>query len=124
MVIETMPELTVMKPALDWAVHRQVASPLDSVIVRSTGPPSDDAGTVIGDTSKAHGAPCEIVTIRPATVAVPVRAAVLWAATASTVTPLSVPLAPLWTVMKASLLMAVHAQFVTIGTMNGLSGAG
>jgi hypothetical protein len=57
------------------------------------------------------GASSVTVTVRPATVSVPVRAIVV-AATVRVTAPVPDPLAPAVTVIQLALLTAVHAQLV------------
>jgi hypothetical protein len=57
------------------------------------------------------------VKVCPATVIVPVRCGPVLAATENCVTPLPVPLAPLEIVIQVTLLVAVHAQPVTVVTL-------
>ena len=77
-------------------------------------PPVASKLTALGEIVKLHCtlvAPCETVTVCPATVSVPDRAAPpVFAATEYVTVPFPLPLAPDVTVMNEALLVAVHAQ--------------
>jgi hypothetical protein len=60
------------------------------------------------------------VTVFPATVKVPVRAAPVFAATTKLTPPMPEPLAPLVIVTQATLLTAVHEQLVPLETESAL----
>jgi hypothetical protein len=57
------------------------------------------------------------VKVWPATVIVPVRCGPVFAATENCVVPAPLPLAPLEIVIQEALLVAVHAQPVTVVTV-------
>ena len=112
-VPELLPEI-VINDVCELATHAH-PDPEVFVMVTVTVPPF--AGTLAwsGETVKAQ-VPADapdwaIVTVRPATLAVPTRAAPALASTASTATPASVPDAPDLTLMNGEALVVVHPQF-------------
>jgi hypothetical protein len=68
----------VIHVALLVAVHAQ---PVAVVTLTLAAPPAAVGLAEVGEAVKLHGAACEIVTVFPATVSVPVRAAPVFAAT-------------------------------------------
>jgi hypothetical protein len=60
------------------------------------------------------------VTVFPATVNVPVRAVLVFAATTKLTPPMPAPLAPLVIVTQATLLTTVHEQLVPLDTESAL----
>jgi hypothetical protein len=109
------PLVIVIQAALLVAVHAQ----LDPVVT-ATLPlvPVDGAFTVVGDTvNEQLSAAWLTVTVWPAIVIVPVRAApVVLAATVKLLEPRPVMVAPLVIVIQAALLVAVHAQLEPVVT--------
>src|SRR5256885_11865299 len=85
-------------------------------------PPSASTTTrlcAVDDNVKLHATPlCVTVTVCPATVSVPVRAAVpVFAATVYSTVPLAVRLAPPVTVIQLALLVALHAHPLVVVTI-------
>jgi len=102
------PLVTVMKDALLTAVH---AHALDAVTVTVAVPPISPNVTEVGDRAYVHATAAWFTeTVWPAMVSVPARADPVLAATENLTVPLSIPELPALTVMKASLLLDVHAQ--------------
>jgi hypothetical protein len=100
------PLVTVIQLASLTAVHAQ-----PDCVVTVTGPPVPPAVSnawLIGEMLYAHAALCEIVTVCPATVSVPVRAAPVFASTEKVTVPAPVPLAPVTIVIQLTLAVAVH----------------
>ena len=81
-------------------------------------PPAAAIVLAVGEIANVHDEPdCVTVTVRPATVSVPVRWAVEVLVAALNVTvPFPLPLAPPVTVSQAALLVAVHAHPVPLVT--------
>jgi hypothetical protein len=105
------PEVIVIHVALLVAVHAHVAP-----LVTATLPVLAVAGAFTPGCAivKVHaGAPaaaCETVSVRPAMVSVPVRAAPVLAATVNDTAPLPVPFVVDVIVIHGALLTALHAQ--------------
>jgi hypothetical protein len=107
--------VTVTKDALLTAVHPHA---LGAVTVTVAVPPISPNVTDVVDRAYVHAsASWFTVTVWPPMVSVPARADPVLAWTEKVTVPLSFPELPELTVMKASLLLAVHAQPVAWAAM-------
>jgi hypothetical protein len=112
------PLLTVIQFTLLTAVHAQ-----PDCVVTATGPPAPpELSTLwlVGAMVYMHAALCEMVTICPATVSVPVRAAPAFVWTEYVTVPAPVPLEPVAIVTQFTLLLAVHVQPDEVLTETGV----
>ncbi len=104
------PPVMLIHDALDAAVH---AHPLALVTATLPLPPVASTDWLDGAIAKLHGgggAGCDTVSVSPAIVRVPVRAAPLLGVALYTTAPLPVPLAPREIDIHATFDVAVHEQ--------------
>ena len=116
------PDVMVSHGLLLVAVHVQPPAVVTVVLLTLAGAPGV---SVAGDTAKVQGTPAWVtVTVWPATVSVPVRAAVpVFAAIEKVTLPFPLPLAPDVIVSQASLLVAVQLQPAAVVTLLPLAPA-
>jgi hypothetical protein len=103
----------LIQEALLAAVHVQ---PDEAVTPTDPAPPSGGADCDVCESEYEQAFAWLIVTVRPATVAVPLRAAPPFAATVSCTVPSPVPPAPDGTLIHATLDAAVHRHPPDVST--------
>ncbi len=107
------PLVTVIHAALLAAVHEQPVATVTPLLPVPPDAANDwPVGEIVGE---QEAAACVTVNVAPAIVSVPVRLdATVCAATLNPTVPLPEPVAPLVTVIQASLLAALHEQPVAM----------
>lgn len=108
------PAVTVIHGTLLTAVH---GHPSPAVTVTVPAPPPTTIGDVAGEIDTEQPESWLNVTVRPATVAVPLRAGPVFGSTWNCTAPLPVPLPPLCTRSHGALAAAVHAHASAIATL-------
>jgi hypothetical protein len=113
------PAVTVIQSVLfEVAVQAQPAVVVTFVVA---SPPAAGMSTDVGERANAHGAaPCVTVKVRPAMLAVPVRAAPGLPATLSVTDPAPAPDAPEAIVIHEALDAAVHAHEAAAETVTAV----
>ncbi len=104
--VPVAPDVTVIHAAFDVAVHPHAEPAVTATV---PVPPLAPTDSLAGAIAKPHTAPPWLtVKVCPAIVSVPLRAALLFAATLNRTAPFPVPDAPDVTVMKAAFEVAVQ----------------
>jgi hypothetical protein len=108
------PLVTVTQGTLLTAVHAQ---PTTAVTMTDPDPPATGTACVEGAIEKVHPASWLTETVRPAMVAVPLRAGPVFDWMSSWTVPLPDPFAPRAIAIKAALLTALHEHSAAVVTL-------